>query len=89
MQDLLLASWALKARSNYNSYIKKWVEYCNKIGISEPYKVSYDQAMPFLSNVFYENKGSTVQLLLYVLRCLQSFQKLMDKHLGRVGVLAE
>ena len=56
MQNLLLASWVPKTLTNCNSYIRKWVEYCPKEGISGPYIASCDQAISFLSNTFYEEK---------------------------------
>ena len=33
------------------------LKYCSMKGISDPYIASYDQAMSFLSNMFYEKKG--------------------------------
>ena len=56
MQDLHLAYWAPKTQTDYNSHIRKWIKYCSKEGISDPYMASYDQAMSFLSNMFYEEK---------------------------------
>ena len=53
MQDLLLASWAPKTQANY----QKWLKYCSTKGISDPHMASYDQAISFLSNMFYEEKG--------------------------------
>ena len=57
VQDLHLASWAPKTQTDYNSHIRKWIKYCTKEGLLDPYMASYDQAMPFLSNLFYEEKG--------------------------------
>ena len=57
MQNLILASWVPKTRANYNSYIRKWLKYCSTKGMSDPYIASYDQAMSFLSDMFYEEKG--------------------------------
>ena len=33
------------------------IKYCSMKGISDPYIASYDQAMSFLPNMFYEKKG--------------------------------
>ena len=52
-----MVSWAPKTQVNYNSYIRKWLKYCSKVGISDPYMASYAQAMSLLSNIFYEEKG--------------------------------
>ena len=51
-----MASWAPKIQANYNTYISKWLEYCSTEGISDPFMASYNQAMSFLSNMFYEEK---------------------------------
>jgi len=53
VQKLLLASWAPKTQLNYNTYIKRWSEYCKNESITNPYKASYKQAMAFLSDMFY------------------------------------
>ena len=57
VKNLLLASWSLKTQTNYNSYNRKLLKYWTKKGISDPYMASYNQAMSFLSNMFYEEKG--------------------------------
>ena len=57
MQDLLLQSWAPKAQVNHNSYIRQWLKYCSTERILDLYMVSYNQAMPLLSDMFYEEKG--------------------------------
>ena len=82
-------SWALTTQTKYNSYIRKWLKYCTKEEISDPYMASYDQAMSFLSNMFYEEKGKYGSSTAVARSALSAIlQKLMGKHLGRMTTLA-
>ena len=82
-------SLAFTTQTKYNSYIRKWLKYCTKEGISDPYMASYDQAMSFLSNMFYEEKGKYGSSTAVARSALSAIlQKLMGKHLGRMTALA-
>ena len=56
VQNLLLASWAPKTQASYNTYIKKWLPYCQENNISDPYQATYSDAINFLSYLFHEGK---------------------------------
>ena len=49
-----MASWAPRTQLNYNSYIKRWLEYCKNNCISDPYHASYKEGMSFLSDLFHK-----------------------------------
>ena len=88
VQDLLLGSWVPKTQTNYNSYIRKWLKYCIKEGMSDPYMASYDRAISFLSNMFYDEKGKHRTIAVARSSLSAILQKLMGKHLGRMTALA-
>ena len=37
-----------KMQQNYNTYVKRWIQYCGKINIKEPCKASFADGMAFL-----------------------------------------
>ena len=88
MQDLLLLSWASKTQTSYNSHIRKWLKYCTKEGILDPYMDSYDQKCNFYPTFSMRQKESMGQLQLHTLPFQLFCQKLMGKHLGRMTALA-
>jgi len=51
-------SWAKNTKTSYNLYLRKWLTFCKKENIKEPYKASFRQGMNFLSFLFYEEKAS-------------------------------
>ena len=48
----MLASWAKNTQSSYQTYINKWLDFCTKNDISDPYMPNYDNAMLFLSSLY-------------------------------------
>ena len=54
----MLASWAPKTQQNYNTYIKKWIQYCGKMNTKVPFKASFTDGMTFLSKLFHNEKGN-------------------------------
>ena len=43
---------------NYNTYIKKWIQYCSKVNLKEPFKASFPDGIAFLSELFHHDKGN-------------------------------
>ena len=58
VKSLLLASWDPKTQQNYNTYIKKWIQYSGKMNIKEPFKASFTDGTAFLSELFHNGKGN-------------------------------
>ena len=59
VQELLLASWAPKTRTNYEVYKRKWVQYCQNNIITNPSYATYEQAMHFLA-IYFTKKIATM-----------------------------
>ena len=51
VKDLVESSWAASTRNSYNSYIKRWTEYCTWKGIPSS-QASVTEGVNYLSHLF-------------------------------------
>ena len=54
-KNLVESSWAVSTRNSYNSYIKRWTEYCAWKGISAS-RASVTEGVNYLSHLFQQGE---------------------------------
>ena len=53
VNNLIISSRAPTTRSSYQTYIRRWLDYCKKMQL-DPYNADYKETTSFIAKLFHE-----------------------------------